>query len=86
MRQPDVATLQAAIAALPDDRLRPLLLKLLGATPAVPSQDERKPDAAENVPPKHAGGRPRGRKTRQPGPRRQPSWPPSQAERRLCRP
>jgi hypothetical protein len=45
MRQPNVATLQAVIAALPDDRLRPLLLELLGATPTAPvaSADGHKP-------------------------------------------
>jgi hypothetical protein len=68
MRQPDVATLQAIIAALPDDRLRPLLLELLGVVSAAPSADadEHKPtDAASTTPTppakaKHAGGRPRG--------------------------
>jgi hypothetical protein len=72
MRQPDIATLQAVIAALPDDRLRPLLLELLGVVSAAPlanapSSDEHKPpDAAETTTPappaKHAGGRPRGSK------------------------
>jgi hypothetical protein len=67
MRQPDVATLQVIVAALPDDRLRPLLLELLGVTPTVPvaSADAPAPadDASTTTPTpraKHPGGRPPG--------------------------
>jgi transposase len=68
MRQPDVNILQAVIAALPDDRLRPLLLELLGATPAVPAASAPiTPDAAATTTPaaaaataKNRGGRPPG--------------------------
>jgi hypothetical protein len=67
MRQPDVNILQAVIAALPDDRLRPLLLELLGMVSAAPSADadeHKPPDAVVSTTPappaKHAGGRPRG--------------------------
>jgi len=73
MRQPDINILHAVIAALPDDRLRPLLLELLGVVSAAPlanapSSDEHKPDAAKTTTPappaKHAGGRPRGSKNK----------------------
>jgi Helix-turn-helix domain len=66
MRQPDVATLQAVIAALPDDRLRPLLLELLGAPAAAPlASAPITPDAAATITPaaapvKNRGGRPPG--------------------------
>jgi hypothetical protein len=67
MRQPDTNILQAVIAALPDDRLRPLLLELLGVVSAAPlaDTDGHKPtDAVVSTTPappaKHAGGRPRG--------------------------
>jgi hypothetical protein len=68
MRQPDNnIILHAVIAALPDDRLRPLLLELLGVVSAAPSADADGHKPADAVvtttpapPAKHAGGRPRG--------------------------
>src|SRR6201989_2062233 len=63
MRQPTTTPLQLVVAALPDAALRPLLLELLGATPAAPSVSAPTDVAATTTPApraKHPGGRPRG--------------------------
>jgi hypothetical protein len=64
MRQPTTTPLQAIVAAIPDDRLRPLLMELLqnGAAPkALPAQTPATP-----MPTKRRGGWPAGRKRGRP--------------------
>jgi hypothetical protein len=66
MRQPATTPLQAIVAAIPDDRLRPLLIELLqnGALPKVampaPAPKAARP-APKPAPAKRSPGRPRGR-------------------------